>query len=307
MLFTIYTTPLGRIIQRHGLTYHLYADDTQLYMAFKPIDVTSKCDAISRIEACVADIRIWMNDNFLKLNDDKTELLIITTREELSKISDISIKVGDQSISPSDDPPRNLGVIFDSTCCLDAHVAKLCRSINFNLYSVGKIRKYIDGPTAEKMINATVTSRLDYCNSLLYGAKQSHIDRLQCCQNNAARIISKRRKFDHISPVLRELHWLPVEHRIKYKILLLTYKALNGHAPQYLAALISKYVPPRPLRSEDHYLLNSPRWRLETFGKRAFSKAAPTLWNPLPLSVKQAPSIDSFKTRLKTYLFNKAF
>ena len=167
VLFTIYTTPLRRIIQRHGLTYHLYADDTQLYVAFKPSDVTSKCDAITRIEACVADIRIWMNDNFLKLNDDKTELLIITTREELSKISDISIKVGDQSISPSDDPPRNLGVLFDSTCCLDAHVAKLCRSINFNLYSVGKIRKYLDGPTAEKMINATVTSRLDYCNSLL--------------------------------------------------------------------------------------------------------------------------------------------
>ena len=72
------------------------------------------------------------------------------------------------------------------------------------------------------MINATVASRLDNCNSLSYGAKQSHIDRLQCCQNNAARIISKRRKFDHISPVLRELHWLPVEHRISYKILLRT-------------------------------------------------------------------------------------
>ena len=159
VLFKIYTTPLSRIIQRHELTYHLYADDTQLYMAFKLSDATYKCDAISQIEACVADIRIWMNDNFLKLNDDKTELLVITTHDELSKISDISIKVGDQSID----------------------IAKLCRSINFNLYSVWKIRKYLDGPTAEKMINATVTSRLDYCNSLLYGAKQSHIDRLQCC------------------------------------------------------------------------------------------------------------------------------
>ena len=134
VLFTIYTTPLGRIIQRHGLTYHLYADDTQLYMAFKPSDATSKCDAISRIDACVADIRTWMNDNFLKLNDDKAEVLVITTREELSKTSDISIKVGDQSISSSDDPPRNLGVIFNSTCCLDAHIAKLCRNINFNSY-----------------------------------------------------------------------------------------------------------------------------------------------------------------------------
>ena len=89
-----------------------------------------------------------------KLHDDKTELLIITTREELSKISDVSIKVGDQSIYPSDDPPRNVGVIFDSTCCLDAHIAKLWRSINFNLYLVGKIRKYLDGPTAENMVNA---------------------------------------------------------------------------------------------------------------------------------------------------------
>ena len=151
-----------------------------------------------------------------------------------------------------------LGVIFDSTCCIDAHIATVCRSINFNLYSVGKIRKYIDGQTAEKVIYAIVTFRLDYCNSLLYGAKQSHIDRLQCCQNNAARIISKMRKFDHIGLVLRELHLLPVEHRIRNKILLLTYKALNGHAPQYLAALISNYVPLRPLRSEDQYLLNSP-------------------------------------------------
>ena len=188
-------------------------------MAFKPSDVTSKYDAISWIKAWLADLLIWMNDIFLKLNDDKTELLFITTCEELSKISDISINVGDQSISPIDDPYRNLGVTFDSTCCYDAHIAKLCRSINFNLYSVGKIRKYIDWPTAEKMANAIVISHLYYCNSLLYGAKQSHIDRLQCCQNNAARIISKRRKSDHISPVLQELHWLPVEHMISYQIL----------------------------------------------------------------------------------------
>ena len=96
----MYTTLLGRIIQRHGLTYHLYADDTQSYMAFKLSYVTSKYDGIYRIEACVADKWIWMNVIFLKLNDDKTELLIMTTREELSKTSDISIMVDDQSISP---------------------------------------------------------------------------------------------------------------------------------------------------------------------------------------------------------------
>ena len=138
---------------------------------------------------------ITMNDNFLKLNDDKTEFLIITTCEEPHKISDIL--VSDQSISPSDDPPRNL---FNSTCCLDAHIANLCKSINFNLFSVGKIRKYLYRPTAEKMINVATISHLDYLNSLLYGAKQSHIVRLQRCQNNAARITFKRCKFDYITP-----------------------------------------------------------------------------------------------------------
>ena len=117
-------------------------------------------------------------------------------------------------------------------------------------------------------------------------------------QHNAARIISSRLKFGHINPVLKELHRLPLGHRISYKILLLTYKALNGHVPQYLVALILKYAPPRLLRSQDQYLLHSPNWQLETFGNRAFAKSAPTLWNPLPLSVKQALFIDSFKTRI---------
>ena len=120
--------------------------------------------------------------------------------------------------------------------------------------------------------------------------QNNHIERLQCCQNNAARIISKWPKFDHISPVLRELHWLPVEHRISYKILLLTYKALNGHAPQYLAALISKYVPPRSLRLEDQYLLNSPRW--------PFGILYPLAWSKLHLLTLSRPDLKLVQERI---------
>ena len=202
---------------------------------------------------------------------------------------------------------RNLGVLFDCTCSLDAHVTKICKSVNFHLYSIGKIRKYLDKPTTEKIVNASITSRLDYCNSLLYGAKSNVIRKLQFCQNSAARIITLHRKYEHITPVLKDLHWLPVQQRINFKILLYTFKALNGMASVYISDMLPVYSQPQPLRSEDNYLLHVPKHRLEGFGKRSFSKAAPTLWNPLPLELKLSPSVDAFKKGLKTYLFRNVY
>ena len=128
-------------------------------------------------------------------------------------------------------PPKNLGVIFDSPCSLRDHVAYMCRWINFNLYFIGKIRKYLDGPTVEKLLNATITSSLDYCNSLMLSIPKELITQLQILQNNAARVITQWRKYDHITPVLIDLHWLPIKQRIDFKILLLTYKTLNGLTP----------------------------------------------------------------------------
>ena len=214
----------------------------------------SKETAISCLEACIKDIKIWMTNNLLKLNDDKTELIVITTHSNTSQNQHIGINIGDSLITPSSEPPRNLGILFDSTCSLNDHVSKICKSINYNLYSIGKIRKYLDTPTAEKMVNCSITSRLDYCNSLLYGAKGYNLSQLQLCQNNAARMLSLRRKVDHITPVLKDLHWLPVEQRIEYKVLLLIYKALHGKAPAYISQLLSLYTPTRPLRSENKNL-----------------------------------------------------
>ena len=127
----------------------------------------------------------------------------------------------------------------------------MCRSINFNLYSIGKIRKYLDRPTFEKLMNATITSGLDYCNSLIFGIPKELISQLQKLQNHAARVITKCRQYDHISPVLVDLHWLPVKQRIDLKILLITYKALNGLAPAYLRELLIPYSPKRTLRSTE--------------------------------------------------------
>ena len=188
------------------------------------------------------DIRKWMSYNMLKLNEDKTEFLIISSRDQ---INDISINVGGCDVRPSNDPPRNLGVLFDSTCSLSDHVNKLCKSLNYNIFSIGKIRKYLDKSTAEILVNSLVTSKMDYCNSLLYGINDYQIEQIQRCQNNAARVISLTRKYDHITHVRHSLHWLPVYYRIIFKVLVITHKSLYGKGPMYLQNLLSWYMPKR--------------------------------------------------------------
>ena len=305
ILFTVYTTPLASIIRRHGLDFHLYADDTQLYIAFKPSSPTSKYDGIAKLESCIDDIRKWMSENMLKLNDDKTELLIVTSREAAN---DITINVGGCDIHPGNDPPRNLGVLFDSSCSLNQHVNKLCKSLNYSIFNIGKIRRYIDKSTAEILVNSLVTSKMDYCNSLLFGVNDHLINRLQRCQNNAARVISLSRKYDHITPVMQRLHWLPVRYRIIFKILILAHKSIYGKGPMYLRDLLHWYAPGRNLRSASEYLLVEPPFKLRTFGARRFEYAAPHLWNTiLPLELRREPDLERFKSGLKTCLFKRSY
>ena len=125
-------------------------------------------------------------------------------------------------------------------------------------------------------------------------------------QNAAARILSKTSKFTHITPVLKQLHWLPVVERIKFKILLLTWKIIHGFAPHYFDDLISEYVPSRSLRSSGTGML-TPRRVKCSFGEKAFATCAPVLWNALPSNVCNAKSLESFKSGLKTHLFSSYF
>ncbi len=145
-----------------------------------------------------------------------------------------------------------------------------------------------------------MTSRLDYCNALLGGCSARLINKLQMVQNAAARVLTRTRKYDHISPVLSTLHWLPTKHRIDFKILLITYKALNGLAIQYS-------LPSRPLRSQNSGHLIIPRISKSTAGGRSFSYLAPKLWNNLPNTVREADTLCQFKSRLKTHLFNLVY
>ena len=175
------------------------------------------------------------------------------------------------------------------------------------IYNLRCIRKYFDQESMKTVIHACITSKLDYCNSLLYGLPDSQIVKLQRVQNTSARLICNLPKFAHVTPLLRELHWLPVRQRIEFKILMLVYKALHGQAPSYITELLNfKFqTHGHNLRSkQDTLQLQTPQIRTKvTLGDRSFLCAAPRLWNRLPLDIRKSQSLGCFKLKLKTYLF----
>lgn len=299
-LFNIYTLPLHDIIKRHNLKHHMYADDTQIYFSCSPTQ--GEVDAwIARVEACISDIRNWMKENYLKLNDDKSQFVMLGSKQQLAKSVTPNLNIGSSSITPVK-KVRNLGVIFDSNMTMESQVSSSVKLAIHSLRNLRAIRKYLTTKAAEQLVHAFVTSRIDCCNSLLYGIPMSQVKRLQLVQNAAARLVTYTRKFAHITPVLKSLHWLPVEHRLTYKILLITYRALKFSSPQYISSLLNFRKPGRSgLRSANTSTLIIPKTR-RSWGDRAFASAAPRLWNSLPNTLKDCKSVDSFKASLKTYL-----
>ena len=193
-----------------------------------------------RIKLCVSEIREWMNQNMLKLNDDKTELTVFTSKYKFDVYNDLSITIGGTVVDCSSQV-KDLGVIFNRVLSLRQHVSYTCR---FHLRNIRRIRKYIPQDISVVLIKPLVMSRLDYTNGLLSRLPKCTVSGLQAVQNSAARIVTQERLRDHdsMSHALMELHWFPVDKRIEYK-------ALHGLAPGYLCKLVVPYEPRRVLRS----------------------------------------------------------
>ena len=202
---------------------------------------------------------------------------------------------------------KNLGVTFDESLLFKDHINSIFRSSFCTLKNLKTIRSHFDRLSFETIVHAFVTTRLDYCNSLYSGVHSIILRPLSLIQNFAARLIFRRGKFSHVTPLLIELHWLPVPYRIDFKILLFTYKAINSIGPSYLSNLITLRPHLRHLRSNSAPLLDIPRFRSARFGNRAFSLCAPKLWNSLPNTLRSISTLSTFKSQLKTYLFKKAF
>ena len=197
---------------------------------------------------------------------------------------------------------------MDCSMSMSCQIDQLCKSLTFQLRKISSIRHYLTVEVTKTLVTSLILSRLDYCNSLLVGARSKDICRLQSIQNNAARLILKKKRLAHSRPLLYELHWLPVKNRIEYKIALLCFKCLKGEAPRYLIDMIKVYTPGRALRSSsDPSILEIPKVNTTTFGERSFHVSGPRVWNSLPKSLRSIDGEYNFKKQLKHYLFMKAF
>ncbi len=221
-------TPLADILSELGIEFHVYADDHQLYLAFQPIDKDIADVAVNKIQRCMVEVKQWMVKNMLKLNDDKTEFIIIGTIQKRSKIHIPHINISGTDIAPTS-TVRNLGVMFDSDMSMKSHVNSINRSVYPQLKNLTAIKPFLDMVAANTAAHTFVSSRLNAGNSILYGITQGQLQCIERTQNIVARIITNTRRYEHITPVLRQLHWLSIQEWIEFKVSWLTYKALHNN------------------------------------------------------------------------------
>ena len=312
ILFSLYTNPISSIIQSHSsINHHFYADDTQLYITLTP---TNFCHSIQKLKNCLSDIQNFMSANKLKLNPEKTEFILIGSKNNRKQLlPHFPINILGNQVSPALSV-RNLGVVFDSKFSFSDHVSQVIKSTRVHARDLYRIRPLLDLNTSVLLANALVSSRLDYCNSLFLSLTDSEVRRLQLVQNSLCRVVTQSSKYCHITPQLKKLHWLPIKYRIQFKIGLITYKALNQGEPVYLRELIHPYTSSRNTSRSTPKLkfLHTPTFDRKVHKSvkhfsNSFSHYAPALWNSFPFQIRNSPSVTSFRKHLKTHLFNSSF
>ena len=304
ILYSVYASTLSNVID-NNISVMGYTDDHALYST-SSTDKESVALTLANIELCLEKVGVWMVENRLKMNQEKTEFIAFGSSHTIEQLQVESIRVGNDPVEISSHV-KYLGVWFDSTITMKKHISEKCRIASLKLYNIKKIHKYLTHDSLVRLVNALVLSHLDYCNALLIGLPDSTLRPLQNVQNSAARVILGLSKFKHISPGLKKLHWLPIKYRIEFKVLTMVFKSLHDEAPTYISDLLELKKSNYSLRSANGINLQEQRSKLKYYGDRAFSVCAPRLWNMLPNNVKTSPNLDIFKKNLKTYFLKIAF
>ena len=236
LLFRLYTISIfGHIFSISPVSYHLYADDTQLYISFSSSDSAYSLSALS---STLDSVYSWFTSNRLSVNPSKTEFLLVGTPQQRLNLPLLLFFLALHSLL------LTLAVILVLALTVmskifQKNISNVCRLSFYHIrLKIYGIRSSLDTNSAIILANALVSSKLDYCNSLYYNLPACSLKRLQVVQNALARVVVPTVKcFDHISPTLRHLHWLPIKQQTGYKMLPLTFKTLHFNEPSYLAEL----------------------------------------------------------------------
>ena len=273
-LFTVYSAATEAILKKHGIKYHKYADDIQIYLFYRPHVPGDLVCAIYRLQACFRELKQLLTTLKLKLNDCKTEFLVLMSPHQLRKYGLPDLQLGTVLIKPAVSV-RNLGAHFDQMLTMVNFINHKIKVASYHLRRIGSIRKYITDGICHKLVVALVTSNIDYCNGLLGGLAAKDVDRLQRLQNRTARLVTRSKAAMHITPIRKDLHWLPIQKRINYKIIVTVYKCIHRLAPNYLSSILTTRTRDNRLRQKQVCHELNTHSCAKVVGKQAFGTRAP--------------------------------
>ena len=302
ILFALYTQEVHKIIESYGLMFHMFADDMQIYTVYKG----NESDLIP-LNNCLNQVKLWANCNYLKLNDNKTKFLRVTS--EKPRIKHLDCKLLDLEVTVFEKQVKNLGVIVDQKLSFKSQINKVCQLGYFMLKNLWRISDKISSIELRiQIIHSCITSHIDYCNSLFVNLPQCDINKLLMLMNASVRFIYSLRRSKDISITyyLKKCHFLPVKLRVNFKICVLVYKCQHESAPEYLTELLQEKDSLESLRVyKDRSLLKIENLNQLDYKNRRFSVIAPILWNNLPRETRESESLFIFKKRLKTFYFDQ--
>ena len=294
LLFNINVRSQPRVFKNCKFNSSSFADDSNGRRTFA---LTFQFQVLRHdVGSCMKKIVEWSHAHFMAINPDKTELLLLCPPSLNSQVIIKGIIFEVQCIRFSEHV-KNVGVCIDKNLNLNKHVNNIVSHGYKILNDIGRIKKCLQKQDLEKLVHAVITSRLNYCNSLLLNINKGNLFKLQKVQNSAARLMLGRRRRDSAKLALRELHWLNVETRVLFKTILLVFKVVRGICSENLTI---KYK--NNGRDSDFLLLETPHFKTK-YGRRIFEYNGSRLWNALPPELRKDTNLETFKKKLKTLLF----